>query len=156
MRGLFTIILLSVTLVTNAQTKLSGEETIKYIKDKIGETHGHQIIWKTGPVRFVISTTFFESGKGIYFKYENGLNNYKKLTAGNLWYSNTFEFNPEQIVNVVDGSSNTTSASPVGFITIDFSSNLVKKDIINWTHTYPNTNYVADYAWENTIAEKEM
>lgn len=78
------------------------------------------------------------------------------MTAGNLWYSNTFEFNPEQIVNVVDGSSNTTSASPVGFITIDFSSNLVKKDIINWTHTYPNTNYVADYAWENTIAEKEM
>ena len=150
MRKLCFILFLSICTVTsNAQTSPTLYETIEYIDKRVKETQGHQVKWKSGTHEYLVEASFF-TGSSVY---KIGKYRYLYQSKDNTWASHYFTFKPEHISSVVDGSSNTTSDSPVGFITINFSNNLVKQDSRNWYHN-GNAYAVGDHYFNNSYAKQ--
>ena len=116
-------------LLVGAQTSPTLDETISYIQKRVTATEGHQIIWNNGSGNYVMTPKFYCSGtSAASSSYMNGANKYTHGSdPGNWWYYNGFEFNLEYLVSVTEASGNTSSASPVGFIALNFSNNLAKK-----------------------------
>lgn len=140
------VVLVSV-LCIQAQSP-TKTETVNYLDKRIYETIGHQIIWKTGTVEFVNEARFF----GTSSIYTTGRYNFLYRKKDNVWTWNHFDFDPEFIQSVTDASGNTASNSPVGFIAITFSNNLIKKESRNYWHN--GAVNVADYNFPFTTKEK--
>lgn len=86
-------------------------------------------------------------------QYFNGNKPVADYKLGN-WYSvTTFDFNPEYINSVHEGSTNNASNSAVGFITISFSNNLVKKvtQHTSFIRRGVYTEYVSDAANQTNV-----
>ena len=127
---IFISFLFTAALNTYAQTSPTLSETIAYIDKRVKETQGHQVKWKSGINEYLVESAFYSSSS----IYRIGKYRYLYITKDNTWASHYFTFKPEHISSVTEGSTNTTSDSPVGFITINFANNLVKQDSRNWYH----------------------
>lgn len=145
MRQFFFIALLALAAhnPVQAQTKPTFYETVDYIHKRVSETIGHQLKWKTGLNQFIIDASF----TSVNTMYKNGKNKYMYRTKDNTWDSHYYSYKPEHIISVTEASANTTNDSPVGFIGINFISNLVKEDSRNWYHG--GGLGLADYYYNN-------
>lgn len=105
-------------------------ETEKYIKEKISDTYGHQVLWNTNLAEFIIEVNFsaispdYDTSTSYYI----GNNKYRHRSEYNAWREYFYNFSPKFIVSVTEASGNTLANSPVGFIAINFSADVVKEN----------------------------
>lgn len=133
--------------VALAQSAPSKSETLDYIKKRIEETNGYKLTWTNGTTEFIHDVIFYET----WASYENGKYNMEYYYKDNYWYYNNYEFKPEFIISVTEASGNTTSASSVGFIAINFSNSLVKKKVL---YNYQNgSSFLDKYGFSRTMNE---
>lgn len=148
--GLFLCMVLS---STNAQQALDKNQTILYIRDKISQTVGNQIIPSQGKINFMHTMQFYTAGNQVILDYQNGLYNYVKLKADNRWCHNFYSFDPAQIIDVVAEATFTASNSPIGYIKLVFASNSVKTEKLEYYHYSPGV-YIVDYnSWKYDVLE---
>jgi hypothetical protein len=146
MRRIFFIGLLALLFQTNllAQKAPTFYETIDYINKRVVETVGHQLKWKSGLSQYIIDASFYNGGSS----YNEGKYKYRYSKKDNTWYSHYYSFKPEHIISVAEGSANTTTDSPVGFISISCVKNLVKEESRSWYHY--GGSYVDQSAFHNS------
>ncbi len=143
------ILSMTITAIAVAQSALSKEETIDYIKKRVTETSGYQLTWANGTTEFIHDVYFSET----WAIYENGKYNMRYSYKDNSWYHNRYDFKPEFITSVIEGSSNTASNSSVGFIAIKFSNTLVKKKVHYYYHN--GSNFLNDYGFSSKEQENK-
>jgi hypothetical protein len=148
MRSFFTVLFCCIIAnASMAQSAPSKNETIEYIRKKVTETNGYQLLWNNGTVDFIHDAIFYDT----WATYENGKYNIRYNYKDNYWYHNNFEFKPEFISSVTEASTNTASNSSVGFIAINFSNTLVKKKVLYNSHG--GSTYINEYAFTRTMKE---
>jgi hypothetical protein len=143
------ILAMTIAAFAVAQSAVSKAETIDYIKKRVTETRGYQLIWEDGTTHFINDVYFSETSA----TYENGKYNMRYNYKDNSWYYNSYSFKPEFIISVTEGSSNTASNSSVGFIAIKFSNTLVKKKVLYYYHN--GSNFVNDYGFSSKEQENK-
>ncbi len=148
----FLLFILSMTIaaIGVAQSAISREETIDYIKERVTETRGYQLIWADGTTEFILDVYFSEA----MARYANGKYNEKYNYKDNYWNDNFYNFKPEFIISVTEGSSSTASNSSVGFIAIKFSNTLVKKKDRYYYHN--GSNFLNEYGFPFKDQDKNV